>query len=154
MPLDITLTPQRSLSAPAFLILMFAIVAVSVGSGVLFYQIGAWPVSFFFGLDALLIYGAFRWNYADGAKREVIHVSRACIRVTQIDRKGRARYREWEPSWTRLSLTTDRRGGQHLALSERGDRTEIATFLNDEEREALGDMLSRALIEARGGARI
>ncbi|MEO0729826.1 MAG: DUF2244 domain-containing protein, partial [Pseudomonadota bacterium] len=114
----------------------------------------AWPVSFFFGLDALLIYLAFRWNYADGRRRELIHVDRDGIRITQFDRIGRSRYKTFEPAWTRLIRTTDRRGGKHLALAVRGERTEIARFLNDDERDELGDVLDEALLAARGGIRI
>jgi len=49
-------TPHRSLSRVGFFVLMAVITAVSFAGGMVFYLVGAWPVGFFFGLDALLIY--------------------------------------------------------------------------------------------------
>src|SRR3954452_10753057 len=57
------LTPHRSLGSVGFVVLMTVVAVVSFVGGVAFYLIGAWPVGGFFGLDALLIYWAFRVNY-------------------------------------------------------------------------------------------
>ena len=51
------LTPHRSLGGVGFIVLMSVIAVVSFAGGVVFYMVGAWPVGFFFGLDAVLIYG-------------------------------------------------------------------------------------------------
>ena len=57
------LTPHRSLGSVGFVVLMSIIAVVSFAGGAVFYVVGAWPVGFFFGLDAVLIYWAFRVNY-------------------------------------------------------------------------------------------
>src|SRR4026209_2898607 len=57
------LTPHRSLGPKGFMVLMGAVCAVSFGTGLLFYLLGAWPVIGFMGLDVALIYIAFRLNY-------------------------------------------------------------------------------------------
>ena len=41
-----------------------------LGTGLFFLSIGAWPVFGFLGLDVLLIYLAFRWNYRAARARE------------------------------------------------------------------------------------
>ncbi len=57
------LLPHRSLGRKGFIALMLVVCLVSALTGLKFYQLGAWPVMAFFGLDVLLIYGAFRLNY-------------------------------------------------------------------------------------------
>ncbi|HEX7560145.1 MAG TPA: DUF2244 domain-containing protein, partial [Usitatibacter sp.] len=64
-----------SLGGVGFLVLMGVICAVSFVGGVVFYLIGAWPVGGFFGLDAVLIYWAFRVNYRDAAAYEEVTVT-------------------------------------------------------------------------------
>src|SRR5207237_10706036 len=56
-------TPHRSLNRTGFLVLMTFIGAVSFIAGVAFWMMGAWPVLGFFGLDALVIYWAFRVSF-------------------------------------------------------------------------------------------
>ena len=57
------LEPHRSLSPRGFLVLMAAVVMVSFIAGMAFVMVGAWPVFGFIGLDAVLIYVAFRVNF-------------------------------------------------------------------------------------------
>ncbi|HAP49207.1 MAG TPA: DUF2244 domain-containing protein, partial [Afipia sp.] len=57
------LTPHRSLSRHGFLVLMGFVIAVSFAAGIMFLMMGAWPVFAFFGLDALIIYWAFKLNF-------------------------------------------------------------------------------------------
>ncbi len=45
---------------------MAAIVAVNLAAGIVFSMIGAWPVTGFMGLDVVLVWWAFRANFADG----------------------------------------------------------------------------------------
>ena len=57
------LTPHRSLGPRGFLIFMSAISAISFGTGLMFFLMGAWPIVGFMGLDVLLIYIAFKANF-------------------------------------------------------------------------------------------
>src|SRR6516165_1219944 len=59
------LTPHRSLGPKGFMVLMGAVCAVSFGTGLLFYLLGAWPVIGFMGLDVALIYIAFKLNFRE-----------------------------------------------------------------------------------------
>ncbi len=54
---------------------MSALIGCWMFVGILFWSIGAWPIFGFFGLDVLLIYLAFRWNYRSARAREEISVS-------------------------------------------------------------------------------
>lgn len=154
LPFDAELSPHRSLSNGGFLALMAAICGVSFISGVLFYQLGAWPVSFFFGVDALLVYGAFRLNYRDGRRRETIRVTQDAVTLTRYDTRGRSRYKTFEPAWVRVVLNETANGKTTIALAEKGAKTEFGGFLTDDERRDFSDQLARVLLEARGGARI
>ncbi len=58
------LSPHRSLGPKGFTILLVVMCAVSFAAGMAFLMIGAWPVFGFFGLDVLLLYWAFKINYA------------------------------------------------------------------------------------------
>ena len=53
---------------------MAAIVTVSAAVGAGFVLIGAWPVTGFLGLDVLLLYLAFRWNYRQARRAELIRL--------------------------------------------------------------------------------
>src|SRR6516165_9001863 len=79
-----TLLPHRSLSRKGFMVLMLGIGAVSILNGIVFIAMGAWPVTGFFGLDALLCYAAFRWNYRAARLSEQIDLAGRELRVTRI----------------------------------------------------------------------
>ena len=66
-----TLTPHRSLSRNGFFILMGLVGAVNLVVAVMFVILGAWPIAGFAGLDVLLVWWAFRVNFADARKLEV-----------------------------------------------------------------------------------
>ena len=70
-----TLTPHRSLSRQGFIAVMSLIAGANFIAGVVFYAIGAWPVIGFCGLDVLLMWWAFRVNFADGRKLERIEIT-------------------------------------------------------------------------------
>ena len=69
------LFPRRSLGPKGFRILMGIIFTLSVVIGIMFYSLGAWPVSGFFGLDVVLIYWAFKVHYEYGRAAEIIRLS-------------------------------------------------------------------------------
>lgn len=57
------LTPYRSLGYRGFKILLMIAGIMSLMHIVVFLVIGAWPIVFFFGLDLILLFGAFWLNY-------------------------------------------------------------------------------------------
>ena len=100
------LTPHRSLGQGAFLVLMSAVVGVSFLTGLLFWSLGAWPVTGFFGLDVLLLYLAFRWSYRAARLCERVELIPGELRVTRTEPGGRARVWRCEPSFSMPSSIT------------------------------------------------
>ena len=146
------LTPHRSLSRVGFVVLMGVVALVSFAGGVAFCLVGAWPVGFFFGLDALLIYWAFRINYARAAAYELVRVTPAELRVRKVSHRGRVR--EWvlNPLWVKLEkLSHEEYGIERLWLVSRGKQLPIGSFLGPDEKASFANALNKALGEARRG---
>jgi uncharacterized membrane protein len=145
------LTPHRSLSRQGFIALMTVVIAINFAAGTIFTLMGAWPVAPFAGLDVLLIWWAFKRNYADGRRAEHIEVTpRELIleRFTHGKHTGNQRFTR---PWVRVELDEDQEreliGG--LFLRSHGKRTEIGQFLAPEERKSLAQALNAALARTR-----
>jgi uncharacterized membrane protein len=147
-----TISPHRSLSRRGFTILMSLIGVVSFAMGVAFVSMGAWPVFGFFGLDAALIYLAFRRNYIDARAFEQISVSRERLHIRRVSAFGREVEFEFNPYWTRLIVDRRDWGIAGLALTSSGKRLAIGVFLSPNERGRFADALSAALAAARSGS--
>lgn len=146
-------TPHRSLGSTGFLILMAAVALVSFGAGMAFLLLGAWPVFGFFGLDALLLYWAFRVNYARAAAYEEIVVTPLELRVRAISHRGAVD--EWtaNPQWVRIEQDVHEDFGvEALYLVSRGERRPVAAFLGTEEKAGFAKALGRAIGTARRGS--
>ena len=83
---------------------MAGIVMVWLTFGAGFLAMGAWPVFGFLGLDVLLIYLAFRWNYRSGRVREEIEVSRVRLDIRKYAPSGRMETHQFNPFWTRFAV--------------------------------------------------
>lgn len=144
------LRPHRSLDHRGFLILMTFVGAVSFIAGVVFVSLGAWPVTGFFGLDAALIYWAFKINYRDGEMSETVDVSPEALTLTRKHPSGHQEVFDFNPYWARVQLTVDRPDGRtSLKVAAQGREVGFAKFLNDDERKDLAEALRAALVTAR-----
>src|ERR1700688_4252112 len=76
---DAVLMPHRSLSPAGFWLLMALVSAVSFASGMYFALHGAWPVFGYFGLDALLLYLAFRASYRAARRYETVKLTEEAL---------------------------------------------------------------------------
>ena len=101
---DAVLHPHRSLSRKAFLIVMILVGAISFAGGMVFLILGAWPVFGFFGLDALLVYTAFRVNFRDGRRYERVRLGNDTLEVLQIAPGGAETRASFQPYWTRVLI--------------------------------------------------
>ena len=145
-------TPHRSLGNTGFVVLMSVVAVVSFAGGVFFSMLGAWPVAGFFGLDALLIYWAFRVNYRRAAAYEEVTVTASELRVRQVTHKGKTSEWTMNPLWTQVQREAHEDFGLlRLFLVSRGLRLLVARFLAPPEREQFADALSAALGEAKRG---
>ena len=146
------LTPHRSLGGVGFVVLMSVIAIVSFAGGVAFYLIGAWPVGFFFGLDALLIYVAFRVNYRAADAYEEVTVTPSELRVRKVTHRGKVSEWSLNPVWVRLERETHEEFGLlRLFLVSRGRKLAIAGFLGPSEKESFAKALGDAIGEAKRG---
>ena len=142
---DAVLYPNRSLGPAGFHLLMAAIVLVSGAIGAGFVLAGAWPVTGFLGLDVLLLYLAFRWDYRQARRVEFIRLDQDGLSVRRVGPDGQAREWRLEPYWVRVALDDPARGGGQLVLSSHGDRLVIGAFLTAAERLEVARALTAAL---------
>jgi uncharacterized membrane protein len=146
------LTPHRSLGPRGFLALMLATGAICFVSGLVFLVIGAWPVFWFFGLDVLIVYVAFRLNYAQARAYEEVHVSATDVRILRVSPRGATQEFHLNPAWARLDVTRlEDEGVVALALVSHGRAVDLGAFLNPPDRESFAAALGRALADARRG---
>ena len=145
-PFDAVLYPNRSLDPFGFHMLMAAIVLVSAGIGAAFVMLGAWPVTGFLGLDVVLLYLAFRWNYRQGRRAEFIRLDGPELVVRRVEPSGRRREWRFDAHW--LRVTIDDRTDQ-LTLSSHGRTLVLGAFLSPEERLELAKALRAALAAHR-----
>ncbi len=147
--MDAEIRPNRSLSNPAFLALMGAVIAISFTAGIAFASIGAWPVLGFFGLDVLIIWLAFRLNYRAGRKRERVHITPEHIDVIRRWPTGYETLYRLPAAWTRVELSESRRGGVQARLAAMGKCLIIGAMLSPRERKELAEAVSHALEKAK-----
>ena len=124
---------------------------ISFVAGIIFVRHGAWPVSGFFELDAVLLYGAFRLAARAGRLVETIQLYEKDLVVRRISPGGKARSWRFAPYWVRLSVQP---GG--LVLRSHGREVTLGAFLAPGERASLAAALGEALMAQRaeiGGKR-
>jgi uncharacterized membrane protein len=142
---DAVLHPQRSLSRKGFLIVMIMVGAISFVGGMIFLMMGAWPVFGFFGLDAALIYIAFRRNFRDGERYERVSLGDDSLEVLQVAPGGAETRATFQPYWTRVLVDND----GCLVLRSHGRTMELGRFLVEHEKESFRVALEEALREFR-----
>jgi len=146
---DAVLMPHRSLGPRGFMIFMGAVCAVSFVAGVFFTTLGAWPVMGFFGLDALLIYGAFKLNYRAGRQHERVMLDGGELVVSETLASGRVRTARLDAYWVRVALVPLSQERIRLVLRTQGVDYPIGRFLNDDEKRSFADALDDALTTFR-----
>lgn len=119
-------------------------------TGVVFLFIGAWPVLGFFGLDVALVYLAFKLNYRSGRLYETVDISPDLLELRRVHPSGQQEVYTFNPFWVRVRLSERAGGTTTLRLAAEGKELAFAQFVTDDERRELADVLSGALIDARG----
>jgi uncharacterized membrane protein len=146
------LTPHRSLGRTGFAILMGALLFGWLATGAIFLAHGAWPVFGFFGLDVLLVYGAFKLNYRAARAREEVSVSRTGLDIRKVAPSGKAEAHHFNPFWARFQVARhDLIGITDMAVEGQGRSVTIGGFLNPDDRESFATAFSGALARAKRG---
>jgi len=144
------LTPHRSLSPRGFLILMSIISLISFIAGMVFLMAGAWPVLGFFGLDVLLIYGAFKLNYFAARAYETVSISGNTLIVTKVLPSGRSRSWNFNPYWARVEVSSRPGKASRLTVTSHGRSLVLGSFLTEGERLDFAEALRQALDVSKG----
>lgn len=141
------LTPYRSLSRKGFLLIMGTIAGLNLLGGTVFWLLGAWPVVGFMGLDVLLIWWAFRANFAAARRAERIEVTDQELILERLFPGRPPLESRFVRGWVRVELEEDqaRELIGRLYLNSRHKRTEIGSFLSPAERKTLAGALKQAL---------
>ena len=142
------LIPHRSLGAKGFKVLLTISGALSLAHVIFFLTVGAWPIMMFFGLDFVLLYGAFWLNYRAARAREQISLSRTDLSIRKIQPNGLVRESRYNPFWARLKIARHPDpdvGITSIGVFGQGHETRIAEFLYPEARERFAKELTQAL---------
>lgn len=140
------LFPYRSLGRKGFKVLLSVSGAICFVYGMFFIVTGAWPIGFFFGLDFLLLYGAFWLSYRSGRVREEVTVSRTDVSVRKFSPSGRMIEHHFNPFWTRFLVRRHQEIGiLSMHIFGEGKRTDVGSFLNPDDRESFAEAFKRAL---------
>ena len=88
--MDALLTPHRSLSARAFLLVMCVFSGMNVLVAIFWALQGAWPVLGFLVLDVALLTVAFRMNFRAGRMFERVRIDADVVHIMRQPVRGRA----------------------------------------------------------------
>ena len=131
----ILLSPHRSLSTRGFYFVMFLCLIISVGVGLFFYSLGAWPVISFFGLDILLIYIAFKINYKSAKKTEKITLTHQELIVERQKLFGGSNSWKFKPPhWVKVTIKSHSNSSSRVVLSSHGEAIFIGDSVSEIER--------------------
>jgi uncharacterized membrane protein len=142
------LIPHRSLGARGLKILFAISGALSLVHVIFFLTVGAWPIMMFFGVDFLLLFGAFWLNNRAARAREQISLTRTDLSIRKIQPNGFVRESRYNPFWARLKIARHPDpdvGITSIRVFGQGNETRIAEFLYPEARERFAKELTQAL---------
>jgi len=142
-----TLTPHRSLDRQGFFVLMGLVILINVIVAGMFVALGAWPIAGFAGLDVLLVWWAFRVNFADARKLERISITEHELVLDRESERHPPEQQRFVRRWVRVELEEDRERelvGRLLLVSGRS-RIAVGEFLGPDERKTLAEALKQAL---------
>jgi uncharacterized membrane protein len=140
------LKPYRSLGKTGFRVLMGLTFIFCAFNTLFFLVTGALPVAMFFGLDFLLLYGAFWLNYRAARAREEVRLTRTELHIRKVSPAGLVRESRYNPFWARFDVARHEEFGiTDMAVVERQRRTPLGAFLGVEQRESFAAAFGGAL---------
>ncbi|EYR80360.1 DUF2244 domain-containing protein [Shinella sp. 838] len=146
------LHPYRSLGRNGHRIFFIIAGALSIAHMAVFMISGAWPVVLFFGLDFLVLFGAFWLNNRAAKAREVVSLSRTNISIRKISPSGRETEHAFNPLWARFLVSRKAKIGiTAMHVRGNGRETDVGTFLPLDDRERFASAFSGALARVKRG---
>lgn len=145
MSLDLTLTPNRSLSRRTTSWMIGGVGTFFFLSGLRFLALGAWPILPFMALDAALLWWAFRTNNAAGRGHERVILADDALTVLRVNPYGEELRFGLDPYFARVQIEETPLGDAELFLAARGRRVRVGGFLSAPERREVGAVIAAAL---------
>lgn len=142
---DAVLQPHTSLGPQGFLLLMAVVGVISFTAGVAFIMVGAWPVFGFLGLDVVLVYVAFKFNYRDARRYETVRLTDNKLIVERVSPTGRRQKWSFQTYWLKVDLEDPPSPESALMLRSHGKVLEIGSFLAPHEKQDLASALRHEL---------
>ena len=150
----ITLWPYRSLSLRGFRILITILAGLMSFIGLGFYLLGAWPVVGFLGLEIIIIWYAFKWNYRSGQLVETVAITPQQVDIIRTDWRGRSRTICLNGVWIKAELDTKEKKKCRLYLRHHANKLEIGEFMPPAEKPSLAVALNEAFARLRYDSKI
>lgn len=147
--LEAELRPNASLSPRAFAIIMALVGLFSLAAGVLYLNVGAWPVLGFFGLDALAIWCAFRLSFRAQAQVTYVRVDETHVRLWHMQRGQSDRKADIPANFVQVALDEPVSHNSFLTLQYASKAWVIGRFLTPDQRAAFASDLRIAIGRAR-----
>jgi uncharacterized membrane protein len=140
------LTPYRSLGRTGLVVLVAVTLVITLFNVIFFLVADALPVAMFFGIDIVLLYGAFYLNYRSARAREEVSVSRTELEIRKVAPSGKARVSRYNPFWAKFQVDRHHEFGiTGMAVTGEGRRTTVGSFLNPDDRESFASAFTSAL---------
>lgn len=145
----ITIWPHRSLSPRGFGILLGVLSAIAFAAGTAFFIIGAWPVIGFLGLEFVVLYLAFKYNYRAARAYEQLLIHKDGIEIIRISPKGVKQETKLGSLWLKAEIQKSSHRRKILGLRLHSEFHEIGAFLPPAEKHQLKDMINQRIENAR-----
>jgi len=146
---DAVLQPHTSLGPQGFFLLMAVIGVISFTAGVAFMMVGTWPVYGFVGLDIVLVYVAYKFNFRDAKRYETVKLTDKQLIIERVGPTGRRKKWSFQTYWLKIDLEDPPRPDSALMLRSHGKVLEIGSFLAPHEKHDLASALRRELAKLR-----
>lgn len=145
-----TLTPHRSLTPAGKRIVITLVAALALVPGVLFYEVGAWPVVGFMGLDVLAIWAAMTVSLRGGKSYEVLTLWPGALELRKVDARGGEETLGFMPLSVRFLVERDFNERVTALWLRDGERkVALGAFLSADEKLSLSKAFGSALRKAR-----
>ncbi len=143
---DAVFEPHRSLSRSGFFVVILCVGIITLGFGIFFLAMGAWPVFGFLGLDLFLLWLAIKLN---ARARKIVERIRVTPEEVVVTRSGPRGGESWSfnPYWINVTVSELATGKGELRLSSHGFSLSLGAFLLPAERQEIAEALKKALAD-------
>ncbi len=141
----INIWPYRSLNRNQMVLIFFLITIILCLLSFLFFKIGAWPVSSFFGIDLLLILIVFVINFLSKYEYETIQITNSKIIISRKKLLKKKYIKVIPDTWVEAKILIDSKKNKKLYLNYDNKMEEIGSYLSNEEKLDLRNYVNKLI---------